>query len=571
MLAAAGRDSGRDPWWVLRDPDDRLNELSPSDRELIMGFGEWAAAERAAAAREGVEDLIERVLERSGYDLAVLGMPGGQRRLANVRKLMRLGRRHLAAHGPGLRSFLDLVALRSSAWIDDPDQSEAPVESEGLVAVRLMTIHRAKGLEFEVVCVADLGRGPRWSAPLLRVGRDRRLGIRLARPGSGRREPALVYEQLGEEERARAAAEERRLFYVAMTRARERLIVSGAARVEAWGLVEGGAPMGWLGPALVADLSPGEGVSGGVAFSVVRPEVAEFVPPIAVETQPAPLGPTVVAPPSLPPSPQVTAVSSLSYTSLAAYRRCGYRFYVERMLGVPPTDARTAPAEHASPVTVLDAAERGTLVHALLERLDFKRPVLPSPEAIRAAAPREPSLGEVEEIGELLERFVRSELRARLGRASGVRREQRFGFLHEGILITGMLDVIAGEPRDRSLIVDYKSDRLEAADPAAVVASEYAIQQLVYALAGLCAGASEVEVVHVFLEISEAPVSATFSRDRLSELEQALAAMTQGLRGGVFDVTETPHRGICNGCPAEGGLCSWPLEMTRRSAPDRLF
>ena len=45
-----------------------------------------------------------------------------------------------------------------------------------------MTIHRAKGLEFEVVCVADLGRGPRWRAELMRVGRDGRFGLRLAEP-----------------------------------------------------------------------------------------------------------------------------------------------------------------------------------------------------------------------------------------------------------------------------------------------------------------------------------------------------------------------------------------------------
>ena len=70
-------------------------------------------AERLAAARAGIEELIDRVLERTGYDLAVLRMPGGPRRLANVRKLMRLAREHEAAHGPDLRGFLELVARRA--------------------------------------------------------------------------------------------------------------------------------------------------------------------------------------------------------------------------------------------------------------------------------------------------------------------------------------------------------------------------------------------------------------------------------------------------------------------------
>ena len=103
ILAAAGRDSARDPWWVLRDPEGDLDDVPSAERELMVGFGRWAAQERVVALREGVEALIERVLERTGYDLKVLALPGGQRGLANVRKLMRLGRQHTATHGSVLR------------------------------------------------------------------------------------------------------------------------------------------------------------------------------------------------------------------------------------------------------------------------------------------------------------------------------------------------------------------------------------------------------------------------------------------------------------------------------------
>jgi RecB family exonuclease len=277
-----------------------------------------------------------------------------------------------------------------------------------------------------------------------------------------------------------------------------------------------------------------------------------------------------------PPLPRAAApaVPSLSYTSLGAYQRCGYRFYIERVLGIPARDEARLPAE---PVggrlggAVLDAAERGTLVHALLERLDFRRPVLPRREAVLAAAPKEPTPAEIEDVLGLLERFAGSELRARLGRATRARREQRFAFLHGSLLITGMLDVIASEPGNRSLIVDYKTDRLEARAPADTVSGEYSAQQLIYALAALRAGATGVDVVHVFLEVPEAPVTATFTREQTPELEGRLAELTNGLAGGVFNVTDTPHRAVCHGCPAEGGLCSWPLEMTRRPASDRLF
>ena len=89
---------------------------------------------------------------------------------------------------------------------------------------------------------------------MIRVGRDGRFGMRLAEPGTGRRESALDYKALGDERFAAEAREERRLFYVAMTRARERLILSGAARLEKWPALEGngggGGPIAWIGPAV---------------------------------------------------------------------------------------------------------------------------------------------------------------------------------------------------------------------------------------------------------------------------------------------------------------------------------
>ena len=78
--------------------------------------------------------------------------------MANVRKLMRLAREFEADEGRDLRGFLDYVAERD---VIPAREGEAPLEAEALDAVRLMTIHRAKGLEFPVVCVADLGKDGR--------------------------------------------------------------------------------------------------------------------------------------------------------------------------------------------------------------------------------------------------------------------------------------------------------------------------------------------------------------------------------------------------------------------------
>jgi RecB family exonuclease len=262
-------------------------------------------------------------------------------------------------------------------------------------------------------------------------------------------------------------------------------------------------------------------------------------------------------------------VESLSYTSLTTYLSCGYRFYAERVLGLPA--APDQGAEAAARAGTLSAAERGSAVHALLERLDFRRPLRPSPKAIAAVAARAPTGREATEIAALVERFGASELCRRIGRATRVRREQPFAFALGQTMITGALDVIAAEPGDSVLVVDYKTDRLEGAQPAAVVDRAYRTQRLVYALAALRSGAGRVEVVHVFLEAPDHPVAAAFDAAQLSALEQELETLAEGVLSGEFAVTETPRREVCRGCPAEGGLCSWPLDMTRREAADRLF
>jgi hypothetical protein len=171
----------------------------------------------------------------------------------------------------------------------------------------------------------------------------------------------------------------------------------------------------------------------------------------------------------------------------------------------------------------------------------------------------------------LVDGFAASELCARLAAASGVRREERFAFPLAGVMVGGVFDVLAWERGERALIVDYKSDRLEGRDPEAVVVAEYSTQRLIYALAALRGGAAAVEVAHVFLEAPERPAVAIFEAADSAELESRLEQLAAGVLKRDFTPAAQPHRGLCSGCPGEGGLCSWPLPVTRREAPDRLF
>jgi ATP-dependent helicase/nuclease subunit A len=244
--------------------------LPATDRERLARFAAHFAAERRAAPTHPLAELLLRVVAHADYERHVLSLEWGERRLANIHKLLRLARRFEAAEGRDLRGFLDHVAHREA--FSEGSEPHAPTGSEP-DAVRLMTIHAAKGLEFPVVCLADLGRAPAGTPPDLLVDGER-LGLRLVRLDGSPPVGCLRYEELCEERRHAEAAEEERIVYVALTRARERLLLSGSCDFERLptahqpggqptpgsGTGQGGgrgvgrAPINWLAPALVPEL-----------------------------------------------------------------------------------------------------------------------------------------------------------------------------------------------------------------------------------------------------------------------------------------------------------------------------
>ena len=117
------------------------------------------------------------------------------------------------------------------------------------------------------------------------------------------------------------------------------------------------------------------------------------------------------------------------------------------------------------------------------------------------------------------------------------------------------------------LIVDYKSDRLEGAEPAEVVERDYATQRIVYALAALRDGAPRAEVAYCFLERPGEPVTRAFTAADEPALAERLAGLARGVLEGRYPVAETPHRDLCGDCPGRAALCSWPEEMTLRELP----
>jgi ATP-dependent exoDNAse (exonuclease V) beta subunit len=597
LLSRAGKKARQGVWQTASSPlqEGLLDELSEGDREALLAFCARLERERAAASQRTLAELIEREIDASGYREQVLGLEWGERRLANVHKLLRLARAFEASEGRDLRAFLDHAARLQETT--GGRESDAPVEGVEPDAVRLMSIHAAKGLEFPVVCVADLGRTPYVRQPDLLVDGER-IGLYLLRLDGEKAKPGLEYEQLAEERKRAESEEEDRILYVAMTRARERLLLSGGVEFERWPEPrQGGTTISWLGPALAAEVPalaaamhpPVHDLAVGGALVRLRlsSTATDVLHRGSMSGQAPPVPSYLQGAASLDRGLPVTAqmqlfgvtgpaggeASTLSYTSLSEMERCGYRHYLERVLGM--REDRTG-ARGSSTGAQLEARARGTLVHDLLETLDFRSPEAPTSEEVARRA-RELGMrtnGEQrEEIALLIGGALAAAPGARITAAVRLRREYPFAFTLApggagGPLLNGVIDLLADESDGGCVVIDYKSDRVgPVEDLDAVVDRDYSVQRLVYALAVLRDGAPAVEIVHWFLERPADPVAARYTAGDQGELEDLLARRIHNALARGFAVSEHPHRGLCETCPGRAGLCSWSDAETLRETP----
>jgi ATP-dependent exoDNAse (exonuclease V) beta subunit len=216
---------------------------------------------------------------------------------------------------------------------------------------------------------------------------------------------------------------------------------------------------------------------------------------------------------------------------------------------------------------------RGTVVHGLLERMDFARPVVPGDEEVAAAIALhgvEALPDEVADVRAMVERVAASELRARIQAARRVRTELPFAFTltppgggGRSVLINGVVDVHADEGA-RTLVVDWKSDALGELEPETLTAQSYSTQRTVYALAGLKAGAEVVEVAHCYLERPDEPAVAVYEAADAERLERTLLGLAEGLVEGRFEPSPEPHFSLCADCPGRAALCVHEPELTLR-------
>jgi len=436
----------RSLWNALHGP---LDHLDPANTARARWAREVIAELHALSGRITVGNLLARLLNATHYR-AALYLAGGHRLCRNVDKLL------ADAHRSGLVSvgeFLEYVqSLRDVA----AREGEAPVEAEG--AIQLMTVHKAKGLEFPVVVIADAAHTGGGRTPPVLVSPA--LGILLDLREEEARPATYRVTALGEADREEA--ESRRLLYVAATRAEEKLIVSGHIKAKKDGTPQLGGWLAWVGTVVGLDQAhlpdplPASqpldlGWEGGTLACVVHPVPAsEEMGKRGNKEAEGWEKETPLSPPAL-----------LAPLTLAAAAEADPKVR-ERESQPPPRVWRVVPVTQrpAGPAWVV-----GSLVHTALRHWrfphregfeDFLRPFaleagLTDPEEIRRT---------IAETGRLLARFRAHPLWTELDRAER-HHEVPYAVEVDGVPRSGIVDLLYwadGEWR----LVEFKTDELRA-------------------------------------------------------------------------------------------------------------
>lgn len=570
---AQGPTAGDNGGSATEDAARWLDQLPDEDRGKATVFVKVFDSLRRRAAAVPLDELIDQTVTQTGYDLANLVRDPSANGLATIRRAASLAREFEAAEGRSLRDFLDWAGL--SEELD----SEAPAATadEASDVVRIMTIHAAKGLEFKAVCVPDLGRELSSRHEFaLRLGRSDDpirparfdLGLNLPHYGS-KKLAAYGWEQLKDVSRISNQDEELRLLHVAMTRAKDHLLLSGVLP-EKWpgnGISPSSPMITRISEAFRLDpedpeaWEPTISVSGG-EITVVK-NLASDERAKVLRDRPEPIPPSAARegaggqPPILDEAFRVYPDVPLSFSALAEFAECPAHFYARRVLRLSDQGDTGRPGNpDAESLSGRSRATRfGTAVHNVLEEAARTGWREPDRERLKASLRRE-GLGRQEAVGAeegddledaraMIESFYASEIgqRVRMAESSA---EVPLLLSHRDVTIRGSADLIL--PGDPPLILDYKTNRLGGSAPGEKM-RPYELQRGLYALALARAGGfDEVETAYVFLRKPDEPVMRTLGPDEFAETETELDETLEEITSGRFFGGERVLHQPCREC-----------------------
>ncbi|MBI1929069.1 PD-(D/E)XK nuclease family protein [Candidatus Poribacteria bacterium] len=511
-----------------------------------------------------ISALIRKIVNDTGM-IGVLPVgKQGEQKLANYEKLLSVARDFEKSGFTDLFDFLERLNL-----LIEEEEREGQAETLSTSdAVQVMTIHAAKGLEFPVVILPLMERKFKYDQePFI----DDALGIGfspLAPEKNYEKSDPTVTKLMRERAKNKIIAEEKRLFYVAVTRARERLILSGT--LDGKGNADGW--FGWLLDALGISGVPAEAqiecpvtiealkgdeithISFDLPIRIIKSlDALDFVeedtsaPPPPIEFPAFHIDP-------LRPSP---AGETFSVTDLLTDAHCPTKFYLKHRLGMPaplPTSPPSPPLEGRGERGGVEGegemdgegTARGSAVHKVLAQLRTKADCERDLEAsIRASVASTFGAVSVDTVRAHVHHFLNSEIGGMALNAQESNCERHIYAQIGPHILNGIVDRLFKDSEGLWHLIDYKTDAIEPSEIAARV-NYYRPQIELYALLihRLYPEQPVIPMTFFFTHLAEAyPMQLT--AEELGGVEKALLKRIEAIQGGVFE----KNREHCPLCP----------------------
>jgi ATP-dependent exoDNAse (exonuclease V) beta subunit len=465
------------------------------DYRLEHSGGPASVAEAMAVLRH-LHDLRSRVSlgafvravlqETRLVEIALAGWDG-QQSAANLLKLADRARAFSASGAGGLRAFARWLAEQRAA----SDEAEAGIAEETDDVVRIMTIHAAKGLEFPIVALANLHARPRAEVEPVPDRRARRLHVRIRAGEHTFTTPGFTAAWEGEKEQQEA--EERRLLYVAVTRARDHLIVPVVRPTETAG------PML---TALLRSLPAWDPARAGTAVDGCFVLDGSALPPLPEEQPP-------LRADASPGAVEAALADRRTWGAARAelLRRASDALEVHPATKDEGDDPLPAPLLGADdrPLIVGESSAparlTGEALHRALELIDLVAPATIE-ETVRAACILAGVEEAVADVTQMVEACLASPVASRARAAAGLWREVPYTLRVDDGYATGRIDLVFREG-DRLVVVDWKSDTIGPGQADAAAAAHRPQAEAYVRALEQATGMRVTEVVFVFARAGE--------------------------------------------------------------------
>lgn len=434
-------------FWYQSGQLDKLNE--EDQHRLTQAYQLYPILQKALVVKPApyfIEEMVSSTT--TGFRANTYGLQMGEQRLANINKFVDTS---WQLWSQGYVHIEEQLAYIGEAIEQAGREGEARLDSETANVVTLMTIHGSKGLEFPVVILADCSRENRYRSQRLLYHKQEGLALK----------DTTHYEKLKELEALEEVSEEKRLLYVAVTRARERLILSGIGTMEELELnnpTKLNSWWQWIWATLVDE-------------EVDFYKVIDFNMPAA--DQQALTEASVTSEPNLKTTvaqlPTSYGLANFSVTSLMIYAQCPRRYYYRYILRVPELQQNKQVKRVSSQLGPL---ERGNIVHRVCEHLREGQDLLKLLEWAVSMEGLTLNKAEQQELLAIINRYVNSSYYQE-AKVRQVNHEVEFTVpLDEHFLITGAVDQVLHETNGIT-IMDLKTNYITPEQVDEVAASYY--------------------------------------------------------------------------------------------------